>query len=364
MKNSFQTVKVNKIINDFDHADGGWCWTKYGAGPYVGCSYDCVYCYNLGLDDQSAVKIKEDAIDKFRRELKPLPKDVVTLGDYQPAETELRLIRKMLNVVADLDFPIHIIEKSPLVTADLDLIKKVKDNSWAAVSMSVTGAPSQMGTAADLSRFEPRTPTPAERFAAMAEIASEGILTGTCCVPVIPLIGDSLENIEATISATKEAGGRYFLLGSLVLPEPFDQLFWDTLKKHFPDQVAKMRDLYHPNNSDNFSAYFGDLDRKTSRLCEKYGLLNHIPRPVDHYPQNLRLNKLVAEDFYLASRFGKANDLTVEEEYAYLAVAWLLDDLDYDITQSYRKKGLAAFAAFGLEDELAGEVETAIKKKM
>lgn len=360
MKESLKEVQVNQIISQYDHVDGGWYWAKYAAGPYLGCSYDCVYCYNLGSDD-GQIQIKQDAVKKFREELSQLPKDVIILGDYQPAESKLRMIRAMLEIVADLGFPLHIVEKSPLVTNDLDIIKETAKKSWAAISMSVTAAPSRPNTVADLTLFEPTTPIPDKRFEAMAKVSSAGILTGTMATPVIPFIGDGLENIEAAISATKEAGGSYFIIGGLIIPEPLDQLFWDVLGANFSHLVAKMRRLYDVNNIDEYRSYFGELDRETSKLCAKYDLLDHIPRPVDHYPKELQMNKLLAEHFYLAARFAKANGLSIKKEQAYLAVAWLLDDLKFNVVKAYNDRGLKMLLDLGLEKKLAKEVETVIK---
>ena len=364
MSKGHKTIRVDNIVNNYDHTDGGWCWTKYGVCPYMGCSYDCAYCYNLGYSADNQVQVKNNAVSMLQKELKTLPKDVVTIGDYQPAETELRLIREMLKVIQDAGFPLHIIEKSPLVTEDLDLISQIGKKSWAAVSISVTAAPSLPDLDKALLKYEPETSTAAERFAAMAKIASAGILTGTSCVPLIPYIGDAMLNIEELIKATKEAGGKYFLIGALVVPQPFDDDFWDITEEHFPDQAVKLQRLYDPENTEKFNEYFGNLDRKTTKLCAKYGILDHIPRPVDFYSGKIRMNKILAEQFYLKSRFSKSNRQPQEMELTYLALAWLLDDLPGDISAEYQKKGDEALAAYGLEDDMIKELAAVINEEL
>jgi len=362
MNENFPEIEVENIITTHKYVDGGWCWTKYNAGPYRGCSYDCAYCYNISANDGSEVAIKKDAQSKFSVELDSLEKDVITIGDYQPIEVDLEEIRAMLEIAEKKDFPIHINEKSPLVVRDLDIIKKISDNSWAAVSMSITNSTKHPKTGDDLKLFEKDTPTAGERFQAMREIANKGILTGTCCVPLIPYIGDDHENIEDMIEETKEAGGSYFILGSLVIPEPFDMLFWDVAERSFPEKLESLRELFDPANTEKFRSYFGELDRVTSELCAKYGLLDHIPRPVDHYSESLKDNKRLAETFFLKARFAKAENVSMEKEFSYMALGWLLEDIPFSIVDSYNASGKKALLELGLDDDFAAETEQEIEK--
>ncbi len=362
MTEKYPEIEVDKIVTTHKYVDGGWCWTKYNAGPYRGCSFDCAYCYNISANDGSEVAVKKDAAAKFSSELDHLEKDVITIGDYQPIEVELGEIRAMLEVIDEKEFPMHVIEKSPLVVRDLDIIKKISNKSWIAVSMSITSSSKNSKIADDLQLFEKGTPTAKERFQAMREIAEKGILTGTCCVPLIPYIGDDLSNIEEMIKETKDAGGSYFILGSLVIPEPFDKLFWDVVGANFPDKLSELIELFDPQNIDAFRDYFGELDRKASKLCENYGLLDHIPRPVDHYDDKIRDNKRLAEALFLKARFAKANNISMDKEYFYMALGWLLEDIPFNIVESYNKSGKDALVELGLEDDFAAEVEQEIKK--
>ncbi len=364
MKGKYSEIKVDKIIKKFRNIDGGWSWTKYIAGPYLGCSFGCAYCYNLENGEDDSVTIKHGAVDKFRRELKELPKDVITLGDYQPAEAGERLLRAMLKIVAENNFPLHIIEKSPLVVDDIDIIKQISQNSWAAISVSVTSSPDDPDTSAGLNLFEPGTATATDRFKIMSEMSKQKILTGAYCVPVIPFIGDSANTIEAVIKSTKEAGGKYFILGGLVIPEPFDQLFWKTLKDNFPKLESKVKELYDINNSAKYLSYLKNLEVLSTKLCDKYGLWTHIPRPINHYPKKLRPNKSIAEYFYLKSRFARSNGLSIKMEDAYLALAFLLDNLDYNICHDYQKQDFKALEDLGLTVELAKELEGQIRVRL
>lgn len=364
MNNKYTETEVSRVIKVLRNVDGPWSWAKYLAGPYLGCSFACAYCYNLDNNESDAATIKKDAVEKFRSELKELPKDVITLGDYQPVEEEKRLIRSMLKIVAAERWPLHIIEKSPLVVNDLDIIEKISREAWTAVSISVTSSPAEPKTAANVALFEPDTAAAAKRFAIMAKVAAKGILTGAYCVPVIPFIGDSPDTIEAVIKATKEAGGKYFILGGLVIPEPFDQLFWETIIKYFPRLETEMKELYDINNGVKYLSYLRDLEAMSTRLCEKYDLQQSIPRPIEHYPKKLHDNKLIAEHFYLAARYAGVNGLPVEKEDEYMTLAFLLDSFDNNICSEYKDKGFKVLEELGLTQAMSKELETQISSRL
>jgi DNA repair photolyase len=61
----------------------------------------------------------------LRRALGRAPVDMIATGDYQPAEKKFEMSRRMLEVCLELGFPVSILERSPLVLRDLDLIKEI-----------------------------------------------------------------------------------------------------------------------------------------------------------------------------------------------------------------------------------------------
>ena len=106
--------RAEKILNIHRHADGGWFWIKYSAVPYVGCEWGCQYCYSrdekynphkasrdpevLKFKDAFSeyIKIKENAPELLRNELRGKPIDLVYLDGYQPIDAEYQYARKML----------------------------------------------------------------------------------------------------------------------------------------------------------------------------------------------------------------------------------------------------------------------------
>ena len=84
------------------------------------------YCPFDDLNDFGyVIKVKENAPELLRKALSRLPVDVVCTGDYQPAERKFEVSRRMLEVCLELGFPVSVLERSPLVLRDLDLLKEI-----------------------------------------------------------------------------------------------------------------------------------------------------------------------------------------------------------------------------------------------
>ena len=66
--------------------------------------------------------------------------DVVITGDYQPAEKKFEVSRRMLEVCLELGFPVSVLEHSPLVLRDLDLLKEINQRAPSVVFFSVISA--------------------------------------------------------------------------------------------------------------------------------------------------------------------------------------------------------------------------------
>jgi len=143
---TYVPYKAKKLLNTYKHIDGGWFWNKYSAYPYVGCQFGCEFCYErepkyLPFPDpddfDKVIKIKLNAPELLRKELSRVPVDLISIGDYQPAEKEFRLSRQLLEVAFETGFPVLILERSPLVTKDLDLIEAISKRSFAAALFSI-----------------------------------------------------------------------------------------------------------------------------------------------------------------------------------------------------------------------------------
>ena len=149
-----------------------------------------------------------------------MPPDVVACGDWQqPAEDRYGLSRAMLEVVLELGVPLFVVERSPLLTRDLDLLRPINQSAWVGVVYSISNLDQELKLA-----FELRSPGLRRRLQAMQQLAQAGILVGTSLMPVIPGVGDDRWHLEQTVQATRDHGGSFVLAGGLTM-EGLDRVY-------------------------------------------------------------------------------------------------------------------------------------------
>ena len=173
-RTEFVSYQPKTILNKHKRPDH-WFWTRYTAYPYKGCQHRCLFCYCRerrycpfeDLNDFGhVIQVKENAPDLLRRALGRAPVDVIGTGDYQPAERKFGLSRRMLEVCLELGFPVMVLERSPLVLRDLDLLQAIDDRARVVVMFSIIYTPDSRHRER-LRQMEQLAPPPEKRFAAM-----------------------------------------------------------------------------------------------------------------------------------------------------------------------------------------------------
>jgi DNA repair photolyase len=365
MKLEFQEYRVRKIVNVHRHVDGPWFWGKYTAHPYVGCRNGCEFCYArgsryLGRRDPSTfdtlIQVKVNAVELLRKELARLERDVIACGDWQqPAEDRYRLSRAMLEVVRDFSFPLFIVERSPLVTRDLDLLTDINQRAWVGVVFSISSVDPVLKRA-----FEPRSPGVERRLQAMKALANAGILVGVAFMPILPFVGDDEKHLDDVIRATKEHGGSFVMPGGLTMDGVQAERALAAARRLDPTLEARWRELYgweaggkpaySPPNI--YNARLGLLVRE---LCARHDLMDRMPRYIA--PGPLAINKRIAERLFL-----KTYDLELEQAnnyriWAYRKAAWAVDESRDSIAELYRARGEVGLRELpGIGKSLAAEI--------
>ncbi len=280
----FETYRCKSILIKHKKIDEDWFWAKYSAHPYVGCAFGCHFCYFRAEKylryvpcDQfhKVIRVKINAPQMLRRQLSRVEKNVIVAGDWQPAEKKFELSRKMLEVVRDLNFPLHILERSPLLLRDLDILEDIDRETWCCVSYSFSTVDEDV-----VRIFEYRAPTAKKRMESMKIISEKGILTGLSYMPIIPYVTDDYEHIEETIAMAKEHGANYVLAASLTMEGQQRDWMMKFIQEHYPELVPKYEDLYKNNAYSTPPKYNKELYAKITELCEKYDILMKIPKPV------------------------------------------------------------------------------------
>ncbi len=266
-----------------------WFGIRYTMNLYRGCQHQCIYCDSRSecyrIENFADIQVKVNALDLLRKEL-PRKRTKGTIGTgstphlragasvndpYMPIEAERNLTGRALGIIADHQFPVHIITKSDLVLRDLATLQTISE-VYAAVSFTITTADDDLGK-----RLEPGAPKVSQRFAAMQELAAHDILTGVTLMPVLPFIEDTEDNIRAIITRAHDSGARYVLPAfGVTLRDRQRDYYYAKLDRLFPG----LRPKYERAFGQRYSASSPNakrLDHLCRELCDRYGLALKMP---------------------------------------------------------------------------------------
>ncbi len=220
--------------------------------PYRGCEHGCVYCFarpthayqglSPGLDFETTLFAKPNAAALLRKELsapgyQPRTLAIGTNTDpYQPIEKRHRIMRGLLEVLAEFNHPVGIVTKSALVTRDIDLLAPMAAKGLARVALSVTTLDGALART-----MEPRASAPHRRLDAIRALSEAGIPVTVLVAPIIPAINDHA--IEAILQAARAAGAVDAGYVLLRLPHEVKDLVRDWLMTHYPDKARHVLSL-------------------------------------------------------------------------------------------------------------------------
>ncbi len=264
-------------------------WT---INPYRGCEFGCHYCYArythefMGMEDgrlfEQRIYSKAEAARVLTQELKHFKGGDIAIGTgtdpYQPAERRFETTRSILEVFAEgQGRSLSITTKSNLITRDLDLLDCIRRSNLLHVNMTVTTTDAVLA-----GKLEPKAPRPELRLQAVQRLSEAGISVGVFANPVMPLLTDSLANLEAVASAAAAAGAGYFGGGTLFLMPSARKQFFPFLRREFPALAERYRRRYlaNPYLRGEYDAW---IRRRIAKVRAKYGLTSS---PVDYRPEN------------------------------------------------------------------------------
>ncbi len=222
--------------------------------PYRGCEHGCIYCFarpthsylglSPGLDFESRIYVKVNAPELLLHELsKPryVPEPIalgVNTDAWQPVERDLRLTRRIIQVLHDRGHPFAAITKSSLIERELDLLAPMAERGQVMAAITITTLD------ADIARtLEPRAATPARRLRTIRTLAEAGVPVGVSIAPIIPFVTD--QDMERVLEACAEAGATSASYIVLRLPWEVAPLFKEWLAAHFPDRAARVMNRVH-----------------------------------------------------------------------------------------------------------------------
>ncbi len=284
---SVQTIPAKTILSRL--SDHSYFGHDYNMNLYKGCNHGCIYCDSRSacyqIEDFDTVRAKENAIAIIERELCSKQKTGVigtgSMSDpYNPFEEKLTLTRQALELVDLYHFGIAIATKNPLVTRDIDILKKIGDHSPVLCKITITAAKDALSR-----KIEPGAPVSSERFRALRALADAEIYAGVLMTPVLPFLTDHEENIRDLVRLAHESGARFiFALFGMTLRSGQREYYYRKLDELFPnrnlvkDYVLEYGDTYecHSPREEALKLLF-------RKECERYGILYRMEDIIDSY---------------------------------------------------------------------------------
>ncbi|MBC7426420.1 MAG: PA0069 family radical SAM protein [Bacteroidia bacterium] len=217
--------------------------------PYQGCEHGCVYCYarnthqywgfSAGLDFERNIIAKPDApaiLEKTFMKKSWVPAPVFISGNtdcYQPVERDLKITRKLLEVMVKFRHPVSLITKNSLILRDLDLLKDLASDNLIHVMLSINSLNEDLRQ-----KMEPRTVTGKGRLKVVETLAKNGIPVGVMIGPVIPGLNNT--EIPEIVKQSALAGARNVNYILVRLNDSVADIFSDWIHKTFPDRASKV----------------------------------------------------------------------------------------------------------------------------
>ncbi|MBU2051734.1 radical SAM protein [Patescibacteria group bacterium] len=245
-------MKINLIEAKTILTKSGLPGSDWVINPYNGCLFACMYCYAAQIARWkhpnevwgSYLDVKLNAPELLKVELKKLEKrfgkkdfgsiffSSVT-DPYVGLEVKYQLTRKCLMALADFDYQgtIAIQTKSPLVTRDIDILKKLKHVS---VGFTVTTLNDKV------SRFlETKAPPVSARIKALRQLHQAGIATYTFIGPILPHFTSNIEKINQLLDKLQEVGVKEVWFEHINLNSGIKGRLYQYLRKERPNLIPE-----------------------------------------------------------------------------------------------------------------------------
>lgn len=332
-------VEAKTILTKHKRIDS-WFLSAYGMNLYRGCTHNCAYCdgrnekYRVEGEFGSDIHVKMNAVELLEKELDPRRKRTPFkngyimvgggVGDsYQPLEKEIGLTRRVLELMSNYPFPVHILTKNSLIERDLDIINTIHQSSGSIVSMSFSTVDDVLAR-----RFEPGSSLPSERLCAMKKFKEQGIPIGMFLMPVIPFLSDTKEMIQNSLRAARDIDVDFVMFGTMTLKQGRQKDHYvKVIQKYYPGLWDSYDRIYSDNRWGNSSpVYIQGIEKVFAKTAKQ----QKIPRRIPSFLYN---------------------DVLTENE----KIVVMLEHLDYCLKQDQRKSpyGYAAYEISKLNQPLS-----------
>jgi len=261
---NYKPINCDSVIKKITKKDslfhGNYC-----VDPYQNCEFGCNYCDS---SSEKTVFIKTNVAEVLKKELEHIDNGRIILGSvhdpYQNAEKKYELTRAILETLKQLNFPCHILTKSPLILRDIDLLSKLD----CMVTLSISSLDNRV-----VQVFEPEVPSPNNRLNTVETLRTHKITTGVALIPILPYIVEY--EIEAIVKAAHISKAQYLLHKHLQLKGDQERLYKNLIETHYPHLLPKY-DVLYGNDFNPSRTYINELNTILSGYCKKYKIPDRI----------------------------------------------------------------------------------------
>ena len=217
---------------------------------YQGCQHRCGYCYatyEWAPEFYDKIYAKSNAPEILESQLKDSKSKVIepvmissATDAYQPAELKFELTRKCVRILQKYHIPYYVFTKSTLISRDIGLHQQYKDNCFVVWSITTCNE--------NIRRIvEPGTPSASAMFKVIKRFSDAGVRCAVNIDPIIPVITDSMNDIDLILDNCLTSGVRYILGTTLRLRADI----WERMKSIFKmlnkeeEAIKEYKRLFH-----------------------------------------------------------------------------------------------------------------------
>jgi DNA repair photolyase len=186
-----------------------------------------------------------------------------------PLERELKLTRTCFELIEHYGFGLSVMTKSDLILRDLDLLKKINEQTKCVVQMTLTTYDESL-----CKILEPHVCTTQRRFEVLNILKENNIPTVVWLCPLLPFINDTEENLCGLLDYCAQAqvyGILCFGIG-VTLRDGDREYYYKKLDEHFPGLKEQYIQTY-ANAYNVQSAHSEALMRIFYQTCRQNGIV-------------------------------------------------------------------------------------------
>jgi len=256
--------------------------------PYSGCLFGCMYCYAAQIarwkhpneEWGTYLDVKVNASELLEKELRKLEKKFgkkdfgfiffsSVTDPYVGVEAKYKVTRKCLKVLSDFDYQgaIGIQTKSPLVTRDIDIFKKLKNITIGFTITTLNDKISQF--------LEVKAPPVSLRLKALKELNQADISTYAFIGPILPYFINDETKINQILDKLQEVGVKEVWFEHINLSLKIKERLFKFLKKEAPNLIPEFEKA-------DIEEYRQKLEKAIRRCMKGRGLKMGLGKVIHH----------------------------------------------------------------------------------